>query len=155
MHARPDTGATETTAPTKPPSALDQASQLWGIEREFWDIWGKHHETPPETGKGVLKSLGVDTSSEPAIQRAISERLFREWSRPLRPTIVVGDSVPLQIVVRLPIDSSAPTACIEMRRENGMSERLDISLGDAPVLEEKEIAGRTFVEKQLRWPGKV
>src|SRR5260370_15421624 len=121
--------APETPAPLKPLTALEHAADLWGIEREFWDIWGKRHETPPETQKGVLKSLGVDTSSEEAIERALSDRQSREWSRPLAPTIVTGDGMPLEIAARIPAELESATATLEMRLENGITERFELPLG--------------------------
>jgi len=145
----------ETPAPLKPLAALDQAADLWGIEREFWDIWGKRHETPPQAQKGVLKSLGVDTSSEDSIERAFSDRQWRDWSRPLAPTIVAVDSTPLEIPVRIPSELQSATATIEMRLENGMSERFDVPLGNAPATGEIKLRGRHFVGKKLSWPGKV
>src|SRR5690348_11831706 len=104
MPSMSDTGTPEVVEQATPATPLEQAAELWGIEREFWDIWGKHHETPPETQKGVLKSLGVDTSSEQSIQRAISERIRRDWTRPLASTIVIGDHTPLEIPVHIPQD---------------------------------------------------
>jgi 4-alpha-glucanotransferase len=147
--------APEAREPLKPITVLDHAADLWGIEREFWDIWGKRHETPPATQKGVLRSLGVDTSSEESIERASADRQWRDWSRPLAPTIVAGDSGPLEIPVRVPAELQPATATIEMRLENGMSERFDMALGSAPTSGEIKLRGRRFVEIKVLWPGKV
>ena len=154
-----DTGATmpapETNAPAKPLTVLEQAAELWGIERQFWDIWGKRHQTPPETQMRVLKSLGVDTSSEEAIERAVFGRQWREWSRPLAPTIVTGDSTPLEIPVRIPAELERATATIEMHLENGMVERFDVPLESAPTSGEIRLRGRHFVAKTVQWPGRI
>jgi 4-alpha-glucanotransferase len=134
-------------------SPLDQAAELWGIEREFWDIWDKRHVTPPETAKAVLKSLGVDTSIPEHIERAVADRLWREWSRPLAPTIVISDRPPIEIAVQLPADLASPTATLEIRFEHGMSARFDVPLANARVTSEMRVRDRYFVRKHLQWPG--
>jgi 4-alpha-glucanotransferase len=134
---------------------LDEASELWGIEREFLDIWGERHETPPETAKAVLKSLGVDASNPAHLERAIDDRLWREWSRPLAPTIVIGDRPPIEIPVQLPADLQSPTACLEIHFENGISSRFDLPLASSPVIGEATVRGRHFVRKRLEWPDEI
>jgi len=133
--------------------SLDQAAGIWGIEREFWDIWGKHHKTPPETEARVLRSLGVDVSSGPHLQRAIEDRNWREWSEPLPPAIVLSDSEPYEIAIRVPADSQSLSAGLEIRFENGMTARADIDLARIPVSQSTTLRGRTFVEKVLPLPG--
>ena len=44
-------------------SALERAADLFGIEREYWDIWGKHHVAPPQAIASVLRSMGVDAAT--------------------------------------------------------------------------------------------
>src|SRR5580704_8348880 len=61
------------------------AAQAWGIEEIFYDIWGKPHPTSAEAQRAILKSLGVDD-----VEKALDEKLWAEWSRPLPPTIVLG-----------------------------------------------------------------
>ncbi len=139
----------------KPATVLDEVAEAWGIEREFWDIWGKHHETPPEAEKGVLRSLGVDVSSEQSLERALADRQWRAWSSLLPPTIVAGEQPPLDIPVNIPEGLENATATIEIRFENGMSARFDIPLATAPTVEKARLRDRQFLRKQLRWLGDV
>src|SRR5260370_19921241 len=141
------------SAAGRPP--LEQAAELWGIEREFWDIWDKRHVTPPETAKAVLKSLGVDTSTPGHIERAVADRLWREWSRPLSPTIVIGDRPPIEIPVQLPADLASATATLEIRFEHGMSARFDLPLAASPVIAAANLRNRHFVRKHLQWRGEL
>lgn len=146
----------KTTEPAVNPSAiLDEAAEVWGIEKDFWDIFGIHHETPTKTEKGVLKSLGVDTSSDENVERALAERRWREWSRPLAPTIVVSERPPLEFTIQIPVELQAATATVEIRFEKGMSAHFDLALVDADTTGEITLRGRHFVRKQLRWPGEV
>lgn len=63
--------------------ALARAAGECGIEREYWDIFHKRHETSQETLRHVLQALGWDPSSHEAIERTLA---------PLRITIVDSHS---------------------------------------------------------------
>ena len=39
--------------------ALDLAAGLWGIEPQFFDIWGNDHVTSVETKQAILRAVGV------------------------------------------------------------------------------------------------
>jgi 4-alpha-glucanotransferase len=150
----PNISDDDATTPQSPATrTLDQAAELWGIEREFWDIWAKRHQTPPETERAVLKSLGVDTSTPGLIERAIADRLWREWSTPLAPTIVLSDRPPIEIPIQIPADLASSMASLEIRFENGMSTRFDLPLASSAVVGEAKVRDRHFVRKHLRWPG--
>jgi hypothetical protein len=136
-------------------SPLEQAAELWGIEREFWDIWAKRHQTPPETERAVLKSVGVDTSTPGNIERAIADRLWREWSSPLAPTIVISDRPPIEIPIQIPADLASSIASVEIRFENGISTRFDLPLASSAAIRETKVRDRHFVRKHLRWPGEL
>jgi 4-alpha-glucanotransferase len=153
----PPTPAMGAAGPAQPPAdfLLGEASQLWGIEREFWDIWGKHHETPPDTEKAVLKSLGVDAAHSAHLERALEERLWHQWSRLLAPTIVVGDHPPIEIPIQIPADLQVATVCLEIHFENGISSRFDLPLASLPVIGKARVRGRQFVRKHLEWPDEI
>lgn len=72
--------------------ALHRAALSWGIEREFWDIFGQFHVASEETVCRILTSMGVDTSSQESIDRAYNDRLCREWLPVLQPTQVVEEA---------------------------------------------------------------
>ena len=46
-----------------PKDLLDALCQEFGVDREYWDIWGNHHEASEECKAAILSSLGLDTSS--------------------------------------------------------------------------------------------
>ena len=39
--------------------ALNGAAATWGIQPDYWDIWGRHHFTAAQTKRAILESLGV------------------------------------------------------------------------------------------------
>jgi len=50
---------------------LDKLASLCGILPEYYDIWGKRHETSPETKIKILRAMGHDAENEEAIKNAI------------------------------------------------------------------------------------
>ena len=49
--------------------ALTAAADIWGIEREYWDIWGNKHIAPADDIRAVLDSLGVAAGSKEDLDR--------------------------------------------------------------------------------------
>src|SRR5437868_12905126 len=73
-------------------SALDRAALLWGIEPQFWDIWGNLHVTQPETKQAILRAMGVPVETEERIEQAIAARQQREWKRLVPPCLVISEN---------------------------------------------------------------
>src|SRR5580692_11273028 len=69
------------------PKQIEQAAEAWGIETDYWDIWGKQHRASPELETSILRSLGVNVHSEASLGEAIERRQNRQWRAPLAPTI--------------------------------------------------------------------
>ena len=38
---------------------LDRAAAVYGIEPEFWDIWGRHHVTGAAAKQALLAGMGI------------------------------------------------------------------------------------------------
>ncbi len=55
--------------------ALSRAADTFGIEREYWDIWGNHHRAQAEDISAVLGSMRIGVSSKDEIDRAVESRL--------------------------------------------------------------------------------
>src|SRR5205807_5862723 len=84
---------------------LASVAQAWGIETEYWDVWGKQHRASPTVEKAILESLGVDGVANHSLHQALQERVADEWRRPLAPTIVLsGDRTPHEIAVSLAVE---------------------------------------------------
>jgi 4-alpha-glucanotransferase len=54
--------------------ALHRAATEWGVEREFWDIFGVHHVASADIEARILSSLGVDVSSAESVDAARRRR---------------------------------------------------------------------------------
>jgi 4-alpha-glucanotransferase len=98
---------------------LDRAARLWGIDPEYWDIWGRKHVTSVETKKAILRAMGVETGSAEAIEAAIAGRESMARSLPVPPCLVIGENERRTIPIRaLP----GETVELRIRREDGALE---------------------------------
>jgi 4-alpha-glucanotransferase len=101
-------------------SALDRAAVLWGIEPQFWDIWGKLHVTSAETKQAILRAMGVPVDLAEQLEQAIEARLQRERMRLVPPCLVLSEN---QRPRQFPIHAEATQQVnIEIRHEDGSIE---------------------------------
>ena len=84
------------------PAQIEQAAHAWGIETDYWDIWGKQHHATPHLETAILRSQGVDLSSKAALRQAIESRTQRQWRSLLAPTIFLTAGGLKEVTVSLP-----------------------------------------------------
>src|SRR5579864_1734174 len=133
--------------------ALDQAAELWGIQPEYWDIWGQRHLTPPETKKAIIESFGVRADSREALDHAVEERSRAEWSRLLPPCLVISESLqPLEAYVQVPIRLDAAEVRVDFRWEDGARDVYHVPLHQFPSTATAEFDGERYARKPLPLP---
>ena len=105
---------------------LAQAADLWGIERDYWDIFGRHHFANSQVLRAILGSLGVDASTSGSLDAAIREQRAEHAGRLTPSTLVVfpGERVP----VSAPADTAA-SVCV--RLEDGSTRSFETRLPDS------------------------
>jgi 4-alpha-glucanotransferase len=136
--------------------ALDRAAAKWGIQPDYWDIWGKHHITPPETKRAILQSLGIQTGSAEQLDAAVEEQERREWSRLVAPSLVISESRrPREFPVSLPADLAALKARVTVKLENGATEIQHLALGEIPATGAAEFNGSRYVRKPIPLPDQL
>ena len=111
---------------------LDYAASLWGIEPEFWDIWGRRHVTSAQTKIAILKSMGVPADSPEQLSQAIEDRLRQESSGLLPPCVVVSAPDPAPVPLRTPLNHRL--AVVRLRLEDGSQRSFEGSLQDRIML---------------------
>lgn len=123
------------------------AASLWGIEPQFWDIWGNLHVTTRETKEAILKARGVPIED---LAGAVDRRIRLEWERALPPAVVISEAQqPKQLPASFPVFLSGATARLQIRFEDGSAETLNQSLGDLPEIERLE----PYIRKLIPLPG--
>lgn len=136
--------------------ALKRAAAACGVEGEYWDIWGRRHETSVETCRAILESMGVQCGSREAIDAELEERLWREWSRLSPPALVLAaEHRPHCVPVHVPLESGAREALVRIRLENGASEEFRLWLESLPVAATAELRGRRLARYQAPLPDRL
>ena len=132
---------------------LDEAAKAWGIEQEYWDIWGKKHRASPAVQKAILSSLGVDAGSSKSIEQALDERLWQVWSRPLPPTLVISQNPsPRAISAAVPAGYALASALLQFRWEDHSTAEMEIDLAALPPSGEVDLRGQRFIRKLIPLP---
>jgi 4-alpha-glucanotransferase len=133
--------------------ALARAAAFFGIEPEYWDVWGVRHVAEPDVVRAILTAMGVDCSCREALDAAVEEALWQEWSRPLPPVVVLSETA-REVPVNVPPD--AAEARITIRWEEGGEEHYALALERLAEAGEACLRGRSFRRKlaplpPLRW----
>ncbi|MGH9613062.1 MAG: 4-alpha-glucanotransferase [Bryobacteraceae bacterium] len=134
--------------------ALDRTSGAYGIEPEYWDIWGRHHVASGAIRKSILASLGVDTGNLETLDNAASSRALSDWAGLLPPTIVIGESEFASSGVPISVPASLAIGCASfiLTWEDGSSSSISVDLERLPVSGEAIFDSRCFIGKRVIFP---
>jgi (1->4)-alpha-D-glucan 1-alpha-D-glucosylmutase len=83
-------------------TALHRLAALHGIARDYHDIWGALHRVSDDTLRALLSTMGVDPSTDEAVEKAIVETTRLRWQRVIDAATVIRDGTPLRVTLRLP-----------------------------------------------------
>lgn len=120
---------------------IEQAARAWGIETDYWDIWGKQHHASAELEEAILRSLGVDLGSKDSLHEALERRSQRQWRSPLAPTIFLVAGGPSEVPVSLREGPAGLKAILRIQLEEGSGTETEVALDEI------------LAAKHLRLPG--
>jgi 4-alpha-glucanotransferase len=134
--------------------ALAEAAKAWGIETEYWDVWGKLHHASPDVERAILKSLGVNGhGAGESVDQATQQRVERDWLRPLPPTVVLLiDRQPHTVPLSLAAWRGGLEIVIEIHPEQGETRKIPVALAELPVSDQITLRGESFVRKNIPLP---
>ncbi|HYP05960.1 MAG TPA: 4-alpha-glucanotransferase [Bryobacteraceae bacterium] len=70
--------------------ALARAARAWGVQDEYWDIFGQRHVTNAGVQRSILDSMGFRPDTVESLNDAIRRRADLEWAVLVPPTLVVS-----------------------------------------------------------------
>jgi 4-alpha-glucanotransferase len=112
------------------PLEIENAARAWGVETEYWDIWGRQHHASTELETAILRSLGVDTGSSAALHDATQRREQRSRLTPLAPAIfLTAGHLPHEISISPPAERADSRAALHLRLEDGATLDLEVEPG--------------------------
>jgi 4-alpha-glucanotransferase len=136
--------------------AINRAAEAWGIQPDYWDIFGKQHVTSPETQRAILASLGIPAETKESIEQALEERARREWSRLVPPCLVVSESQrPRQFTVHLHEELAELNATVVLKLEDGRDANHPVALREFPAVESAAFNGLRYLRKSLPLPEQI
>jgi 4-alpha-glucanotransferase len=143
-----------TPEPNTPSRAdpLAELCDLYGIEPEFWDIWGTRHIPAEEVRKAILASLGVDTSSASALEESLRQRRLSHWTTMLPKTVVVSHGRPYSLAIRLPERYLGARFQAELHLEDGTVHHAELDVANWTTTSRAAVSGQVFVERLGVWP---
>jgi 4-alpha-glucanotransferase len=111
--------------------ALRDAAGNYGVQQDFWDIFGRQHFTAPETNRAILTALGFDCASEDALRASVAAREQDESLRALPPVLVVSQNAALRIPGNFDLEITTEQGDLHrLRFEDGVPRReLRLPLG--------------------------
>lgn len=130
--------------------SLHRAAAEWGIEREFYDIFGKHHVATADTEAKILASLGLAVASKEEVDAARRHRFLKETASPLKKTSVISSN---EKAVELTLPASErPDFKLQLRWESGGAADLNYSLDQLIPVKSMELDGNTWIAYRLPLP---
>jgi 4-alpha-glucanotransferase len=87
-----------------------------GVATEYWDWTGRHVEVGGDTIRTVLRALGIDASTDAAVDTALREQADAPWRRTLPPTVVSREGWTPWVPVHVPHGRSV---WLEIELEDG------------------------------------
>ncbi len=130
--------------------ALERAAAECGIDREYYDIFGKKHEASSDVRRRLLEALGLNVSSLEVLEEERARMFQRKAVLTFPNTLVIGESektVPLALA-----EPMQGTLCFEILLEEGgrLSGTLEISQLD--VAREVRMDGQRWLTYRLPLP---
>lgn len=108
---------------------IEFAASHYGIEPEFWDIWGRRHVPDGEVRRMILASLGLPVDSAASLRAELERREREAWMRPLPQTLVLAkDGNPVRLPVRHPVPVRNVRVHFRLEDEDGASRSLELAL---------------------------
>lgn len=115
---------------------LDAICREFRIDTEYWDIWGRRHQTCEATKRAILASMGLDAADDQRLTRSALAFYEKQARRLLDPVAVLSNGAAHPFVdVRIPPGYDGGTLRFELLSENGHSERRDVPVRALPPVE--------------------
>ncbi|MDY5588923.1 MAG: 4-alpha-glucanotransferase, partial [Arcanobacterium sp.] len=130
---------------------LVHLADVYGVAHEYWEINGTHHEASDQTLISVLKAMGIDASSEAAVNAALQAFEERDWRRVLPACSVFVNDADGALYVHVP-DGWNVKVYVDFEEEQ--APRLELSQID-DFTPPKEIDGALVGQAAFRVPAEL
>ena len=134
--------------------ALHKAAGEWGIEREFWDIFGKRHVASAAMESRILAALGLDTSSQKSIEDERIRR-FERRAMPLIQPVSITSEQEKWILLSLAKSHSSADIAVGITLESGKELRVNHKLSQLKMVGEWHLESQQWCAYLFPLPPEV
>jgi len=140
-----------------PKDLLDGLCQEFNVDREYWDIWGNHHQASAECKAAILSSLGLDSSSASRLRSSADALAARRWTRGLAPVLVlsVSEVAPVAAVTVPNASLKAGQVTLSLRWEDNTIDSLTYPLSPLQPTGTCVVEDRGYSSFDLKLPGSL
>lgn len=85
-----------------PSDTLLELAHGRGVATEYWDWRGRHVHVSADTIRSVLRALGIDASTDAAVETSLRDQADASWRRTLPPTVVSREGWTPWLAVHVP-----------------------------------------------------
>lgn len=139
----------DTEAPTK--RDVRRLARLYGLETEYWDVFGQRRHSPAEAVVAVLRSLGAPVSRLADCHDAMRQRRIELWERRIEPVVPVREG-PAEVPLRHVVGAGSGRCRWELTLESGGAVEGEAELEALPEVRRGRVDGREMVARRLPVP---
>ncbi|MFL6578655.1 MAG: 4-alpha-glucanotransferase [Povalibacter sp.] len=132
---------------------LTQLTKLYGIGASYYDFRGELHDVSRESRVAILAAMGVDASSNEAIEKAVHAFEASNWMRTLPPALVVAANAPALLPIAIPLELRAKQISWTVTLEDGQTREGVARIKDLETEAKGKVDARSFVRVLLPLPG--
>ncbi|MGA8029660.1 MAG: 4-alpha-glucanotransferase [Bryobacteraceae bacterium] len=133
--------------------ALTRAADECGVEREYWDIFGRRHEVSEDVRRRILQALGWNVSSFEAVEQERAKRFEQNAANVIARTLVISET-DKSIAVTVPVPSRGSIS-FEILLEDGQSLAGTLEISQLRRVREIVIGERRWIVYELSLPAEV
>jgi 4-alpha-glucanotransferase len=101
-----------------PSDTLLELAHGRGVATEYWDWMGRHVQVSADTIRTVLRALGIDASTDAALEASLQDQADARWRRTLPATVVCREGWTPWVPVHVPHGASV---WLDIELEDGSS----------------------------------
>jgi (1->4)-alpha-D-glucan 1-alpha-D-glucosylmutase len=129
---------------------LRQLARANGIETDYWDIQGQHHEASSKTLRALLQALDVPAQNDDAMKASIAATEDRAWR--LAPPVCVCWEDDISITISLTAHEASRPLRWHVVQEDGAVHKGDVAPGTLIVGESGTMRGEPRTRFRLTLP---
>lgn len=133
-------------------ASLDRLVTLAGIEPDYWDIWGSHHQIDDQAKRGILTALGLPASDEQEVAASIRVLEEKGWHRSLPTVLVVYADEEAEIPISISTEAVDRPVTMRILEEAGQQHEMVFRPGEMPIRGRRRIGRRDLIRLVVSLP---